>query len=150
MKPIVSTRVPLIADALVSLAKTIDPGGITVVDGAWPTTPESKLIVIGLGDADGEAFGVKQERQGLGGGRLETIETICGLSGWSGENEMPPLRLACGEMLDAIREKISADVTLGGVVDTAMLGPEMSWQQYLTNVGAVVSVGFSVSSKSSI
>lgn len=149
VKPPAATTVPAALDALTTVFEAI-PGEITVVDGYWPTQPEATIIAVGIGGADDESVGVEQEPAGMGSARIETLSIVCGLSKWHGDNEMKPLRDECGDLLDQIRAKIAEDPTLGSAVDEARLGPDMSWQQYLTDVGAVVSVGFTVSARTHV
>lgn len=154
MRPPAPTRVGLAVDALLAALRAAAPDiGLrsdAVVDGPWPGEVTGDGLTVGWSDGDSEAVLVTREaRPGLGRAYIETLTVVCVAWSWAGDVPMKPRRDRCVQILELVADTLKANPTLGGVVEQAHLGRDMSWVQQQAS-GARCHVGFPITLQTSI
>lgn len=150
---------PAVTDALVAALqplKTWTPA-VFVLDGPLPEWPKSDAVVVGVGVPSATQDMPPERRLG---GRFydQTVTVICSAYSWAnvtdGDTSMDevikPRRDRTIQLLQAVRDVLTADPTLGGLCEWAEFGQSMAWQNSNDGGGATVSVGFSVVARKTI
>ena len=132
---------PAVCDALTaSLSQVL--GADSVYDGPSVQDIGSSGLAIGATREDTSA-GFSAEASDLAGGVSEGLTITC--LAWSGSGDVvfKPARDRVGDIVTATTNRIAADRTLGGAVDTAdMTGG--TWMQEQTGEGALVTCEFRI------
>lgn len=146
-QPLLPSRVPATVDALLAAARTVP--GVQVVDGPTQGSGlalQPDVLAVAAGDV---AVSETQERTGMGMSRRSVFAVMCVVSTWNGSPTMKPRRDRVTEILNAFSDALRADPTLGGVVETCLLGPNLEWRT-LQDQGAVCEVAFEVTCRATI
>lgn len=75
---------------------------------------------------------------------VETNEVGCLIESWSGGADPGAHMDACGVVYDALRDRVEADMTLGGICNLATMGRRRSWSADQGQRGVIVSLSFTV------
>jgi hypothetical protein len=132
---------PKVCDALMtSLGQVL--GADVVFDGPPVRDVGSSGLAIGATREDTSA-GFSAEPSDLSGGISESLTVTC--LAWSGSGDVifKPARDRVGEIVTATTNRIAADRTLGGAVDSADVAGG-TWLQEQTGEGALVTCEFRV------
>lgn len=142
---------PDVIDALVAALQPLKADGVFILDGPLPQWPKTDAVVVGYGLNESMA-------QDLGpADRMadfydEASRVTCSAYSWrdapTDEGELAGAvklrRDRVVVLLQAVRDVLDADETLGGVCDDAKLDSQLAWGQVSDGQGPRVAVGFSV------
>lgn len=150
-------------DGLVALCTTAaEPGGtlagVVVFDGPPVGTPsERRLLYIGdTPDDDSPAASGGQQFVNLGANRKDEVFSIyCTAQARSGSTAVRPMRVLAFEIVGAVENLLrqgqpGADPRLGGAVQWAALGTDISYTPLQLAKGCLVEVGFTVECRARI
>lgn len=133
-----TSRVPAAIDALFEFTKTAviplhtaDEPEVGVYDGA-PTVPVAEIPpdAIVIGGTIGEQLAVTGSREGPGGlasHDTEKFQVSVGISSVRDAGETKKARDRVAAIKALLETKLKADMTLGGVVNRARVGPTFAW-----------------------
>jgi len=137
----VITSFPAVCDALVTAMGQV-LGTDVVFDGTPVRDVGPSGLAIGTTREDvSSAFSASAAD--LGGGLSEGLTVTCLAWAGSGDTVFKAARDRVGEIVTATTNRITADPTLGGVVDTADVSGGI-WQQEQTGEGALVTCEFRI------
>lgn len=136
-----STQMALVVDALVAAFAAVPD--VAVFDGQPFKLDSPDVLVVGF-SAGRVAVEAVQEDADLGGGRSEALSVVCLASTLRGETEMRPVRDRAIAIVDDVQAVLRDNRDLGGVVERAVLGYEMSLDQAQTDAGASATVEFTI------
>ncbi len=152
------SRYAAVVDALVALAQadaTLTAAAVEVFDGAPTSQPYgTTLLAFGwTGDYEDETAGtIRQTYHDLGPAakRDETVEVVCAIQSWRGDDDMAAARTSAVAALGALETALRADVD-AGVSDA--LRVEMSdatVRQARTSEGLFCEIDFTITATSLI
>lgn len=141
------TRVAVVVDKIIEIAKDLDVGDLDVVDGPRVGELDDRVLVVGLMEsAERPGYVAEVRRQeGMGRPRLvEDFEVRCLLSIASGDIDVAELREECVTIITALDEALRSSSRVGDVWDRVMFGPRTDWVPLQASEGAVCNVLFTI------
>lgn len=141
---VTATRAGDVIDALLTAFQAVP--GVKVYDGQPFKLDVPDVIVVGFSPSR-PAVDVNQRTSDWDDGRAETMTVVCLASALRGKPDIAPVRARAMEILDAVQAALAADPTLGGLVERAEIGMDLSVEQAQTDKGAAVTVEFSVAAQ---
>jgi hypothetical protein len=137
------SAVPVAIDALVDRLVRRFGRSAAVIDGPPTPTATGDLVAVGLGPEDVLAVESTSSIAGLRGAR-ESFPVLCLARSWSGNASVRDQRTRTYRLIDAVREELEADPTLGRAVTRARFAGD-TYTPWRTSEGAlVVDVPFTV------
>jgi hypothetical protein len=138
------SAVPAAIDALVAKFESRFGRSATVIDGPPMTNATGDLVAIGLSPQEVAEVESTESIAGLRG-VSESFPVLCLARSWSGNASPRDQRIRTYRLVDAVREGLEADPTLGRAVTRARFAGS-TYAPWRTESGAlVVDVPFTVS-----
>lgn len=137
------SAVPAAIDALVAKFKSRFAGTVTVIDGPPTQNATGDLIAIGMAPEDVVGVESTEFISGLSSSS-ESFPVLCLARSWSGNASARDQRLRTYRLVDAVREELAQDPSLGRAVTRARFAGS-TYEPWRAEGGAlVVDVRFTV------
>ena len=130
------SSVPAAVDALIALFERRFGRSVTVIDGPPVKNATGDLVAVGMGPDDVLAVESTTAISGLRAVR-ESFPILCLARSWSGNASVRDQRLRTYRLIDAVREELEADPTLGRAVTRARYAGD-SYTPWRHDSGAIV------------
>lgn len=152
MKPPAGTRVPSVLAALKAACESALPAVQVILGPSTAESLEADVLWVAPGTQEDAGVVVSAPKaRGLhASAYVENLTIVLNYLTSSGDTDMQARIDNAGAALDAVRDALDADPTVGGTVDLAYLGDEIFWHPIQHTNGASVGLGFTVVTRSNI
>lgn len=138
-----TTKIDMIVSSLVTMIGTAT--GLQTLDGPTVNEVQRNVVVVGLRDGRPGYQATRDKMPGQGAPRwVEAWEVGCLIVMWSGDDVMSTVRTSAADKLRAIDAALTVSHRNDGVWEWAGVAPSIQWGPVQTEVGAMVSVAFTV------
>lgn len=148
MQAATTTRVPDVLAALETLVATAVPAWQVIVGPKGREKLTRQCVILAASATDGiPAIETSRGTQadGLTVRPVELVTVRCVASTWSGDRDIMALISTAAAMFAALDTALRSAVQLGGVVDTAHLGPDAQWWPMQAPSDALLELDFEIS-----
>lgn len=130
------SAVPAAIDALIATLESRFGSSATIIDGPPTHAATGDLVAVGLGPEDVVAVESTSSIAGLRGAH-ESFPVLCLARSWSGDTSVRDQRARTYLLIDAVREELESDPTLGRAVTRARFAGD-TYTPWRHESGAIV------------